>query len=170
MAEEEVKEEEVKEEDEKEELPAPELFDAEQTKQAKTAFDAFDKDGDGKISETETASVMRSLGHNPSSNEIKELFTDIGTDGSGGISFEEFLLLFKKYLTEGDTEDVIIDAFRTFDQGQHGKILATELIHVLKSLGDPMSQEDIDDMISQSGKDEDGFIDYKEFVHRIMNS
>ena len=158
------------EEDVKEEPQEPIGLDDEQIKQAKVAFGMFDKDGDGKISEVEVATVMRSLGHNPSSYEVKELIKEIGVDGSSGVSFDEFLLLFKKHVTEGDTEDIIIDAFRTFDQGQHGKIPATELIHIMKSLGDPMSQEDIDDMISQSGKDEDGFIDYKEFVHRIMNA
>ena len=36
----------------------------------KEAFDLFDKDGDGLISHEELATVMRSLGHNPTQQEM----------------------------------------------------------------------------------------------------
>lgn len=141
-----------------------------QLKEAKDAFDIFDRDSDGKISENELATVMRSLGQNPSQKEVKELMSTLDLDNSGQISFEEFCRLWCAQLDEVETEDDIVDAFRVFDKDSHGKIQATELVSVLKGLGDPMTQEDIDDMIQQAHPDKDGLIDYAEFVHRIMNS
>jgi Ca2+-binding EF-hand superfamily protein len=39
----------------------------------KEAFDMFDKDGDGTITTKELDTVMRSLGQNPTENEVKEM-------------------------------------------------------------------------------------------------
>jgi len=133
------------------------------------AFDLFDRNRDGVISIDELGTVMRSLGQNPSEKEVKELYDAIDTDNSGGITFEEFVKLWSTQNEDGETEEEVIDAFRVFDNDADGKIPATELANQMKSLGDPMSQEDIDDMILQAGKDQNGLIDYVEFVKRMIH-
>ena len=45
------------------------------------AFAVFDKDGDGTISTEELDVVMRSLGENPSEEELEDLIQEIDVDG-----------------------------------------------------------------------------------------
>lgn len=47
----------------------------------KEVFELFDKDGDGTITIKELDTVMRSLGQNPTENEVKEMVQKVDTDG-----------------------------------------------------------------------------------------
>lgn len=47
----------------------------------KEAFSLFDKDGDGTISSAELGVVMRSLGQNPSDQELTDLVNEVDIDG-----------------------------------------------------------------------------------------
>ncbi|OAF64053.1 Calcium-binding allergen Ole e 8 [Intoshia linei] len=60
------------------------------TNELRSAFEIFDKNGDGEISNTELSSVMSSLGQNLTSHEINAMIEACDTDGNGKISFEEF--------------------------------------------------------------------------------
>ena len=51
------------------------------------AFRLFDKDGDGSITSKELGTVMRSLGQNPSQDELQDMIQDIDMDGECTISY-----------------------------------------------------------------------------------
>ena len=153
-----------------EEKKAPIELTEQQKKEAEEAFKVFDKDKDGFISPEELSAVLRSLGQNPSKQEINELFSTLDKNKDLSISFDEFLKLWQTQLNDEDSEEYIIDAFKVFDKEQEEKILATELAHILKGIGDPMSQEDIDELIATAQPDAQGYISYPDFVRRIMNS
>jgi len=63
---------------------------SEQEKQLRDCFGKFDANGDGKIQESEFKRLMSSLG-GFSSKEIKRLFKEADTDGSGSVDWREFL-------------------------------------------------------------------------------
>jgi calmodulin len=41
----------------------------------------FDKDGDGRITEDELGTVLRSLGQDPTQTELKDMINDVDKDG-----------------------------------------------------------------------------------------
>lgn len=145
-------------------------FTPEQIAEYREAFNIFDRDGDGHIDKKELATVLRSLGHNPSSVEIDEIMKEVDTSNNGTIEFEEFIDVLDKQIHQGDIEDEILDAFRAFDKDQDGKIAGTELAHILKNIGEPLSQEEVDEMIAQADLHKDGIIDYVEYVHLMLSS
>lgn len=51
------------------------------TVEFKEAFRLFDKDGSGTISNDELGTVMRSLGQNPSDQELTDLVEEVDIDG-----------------------------------------------------------------------------------------
>lgn len=63
---------------------------SEQEKSLRDCFAKFDANGDGKIQESEFKRLMSSLG-GFSSKEIKRLFKEADTDGSGSVDWREFL-------------------------------------------------------------------------------
>jgi len=66
----------------------------------KEAFDLFDKDGDGTVSTRELVVVMRSIGLQPSLEEIQVMMDEIVPGNGGNIGFEGFLELMAKKIKE----------------------------------------------------------------------
>merc|ERR1711871_944115 len=62
----------------------------------KEAFSLFDEDGGGSISADELGEVMRSLGQDPTEEELTDLVNEVDTDGNGEIDFEEFCVMMNK--------------------------------------------------------------------------
>lgn len=52
------------------------------TSELKEAFVLFDKDGGGTISSSELGTVMRSLGQNPTDEELREMIDEVDEDGT----------------------------------------------------------------------------------------
>jgi Ca2+-binding EF-hand superfamily protein len=79
----------------------------EQIAEIKEAFKIFDKDGDGLITTNELVLIMRSVGQNPTEEEIMKISQEVHQDGSGTIDWDEFLELMGKNMKEAE-EDIFI--------------------------------------------------------------
>ncbi len=95
---------------------ADELTD-EQKAELKEAFSLFDRDGDGTIALDEMQIVMRSIGKNPSIQEIKDMMKEVDPDNEKDeINFLGFLELMAKKMKEGEMDEELVEAFKTFDK------------------------------------------------------
>ncbi len=110
---------------------------------------------------------MRALGFEPKKEEIKKMISDIDKDGNGTIDYQEFLEMMTTKMSEKDSREEILKAFRLFDDEEKGKISFTNLKRVAKELGENMKDEELMEMIEEADRDGDGEINEEEFL-RIM--
>ncbi|CEF60998.1 Calmodulin-like protein 3 [Strongyloides ratti] len=135
----------------------------EEIEEFREAFIMFDKDRNGTISTKELGVAMRSLGQNPTEQEILEMINEVDIDGNGQIEFPEFCVMMKRMMKETDSE-MIREAFRVFDKDGNGVITAQEFRYFMIHMGMQFSEDEVDEMIKEVDVDGDGEIDYEEFV------
>ncbi|KAK9467806.1 hypothetical protein V1512DRAFT_235874 [Lipomyces arxii] len=141
---------------------------SEQIDEFKQAFSLFDRNNDGQITTRELGTVMRSLGQNPSEAELADMINEVDVDNNGSIDFPEFLTMMAHKMKDTDSAQEIKEAFRVFDRDNNGFISATELRHVMVSIGERLTEEEVDQMIREADKNNDGRIDYNEFVDLML--
>jgi uncharacterized protein YneF (UPF0154 family) len=113
---------------------------------------------------------MRSLGQEPSQTELEDILNEIDKDGSGSIEFDEFLSMMGRKVQQADNESELKAAFAVFDRDGSGTISAEELRNVMKSIGENLSQKEIDEMIKEADANGDGNIDCKSlFLPHLLN-
>ena len=95
---------------------------------------------------------------------IKEV--DLNSDGK--IELDEFITLMSRNSHDTQTEDEVINAFRVFDKEGNGLIATAELKHIMMTIGDKMTEAEADEMIHEADIDDDGVINYEEFVRMMM--
>merc|ERR1712038_2065192 len=115
----------------------------EQKEEIREAFDLFDTDGSGTIDAKELKVAMRALGFEPKKEEIKKMIADIDKDGSGTIDFNEFLEMMTTKMSEKDSREEILKAFRLFDDDETGFITLKNLRRVAKEIGENMTDEEL---------------------------
>ena len=113
---------------------------------------------------------MQSMGQNPTVDEINQMMQEVDLNQDGKIDFDEFMTLMLRNSPETQTEDEVINAFRVFDKEGKGLISSAELKHIMMTIGDKMTEEEADEMVNEADIDEDGMINYEEFVRMMMAS
>ncbi|KAK2969369.1 hypothetical protein RJ640_000641 [Escallonia rubra] len=141
--------------------------------EVKRVFERFDANGDGKISASELAGVMKTLGSDTSKEEISRMMEEFDTDHDGFINLEEFAGICK--VGGGGTADdgglkELHDAFELYDQDKDGRISAAELYQILSRLGERCSIEECAQMIKSIDSDGDGFVSFEEFKRMMTNT
>lgn len=133
----------------------------EQKNDIKEAFDLFDTSGTGVIDIKELKVAIRALGFEPKKEEIKKMIADIDKDGSGKLSFADFLSLMTVKMAEKDTKEEILKAFRLFDDDETGTISFKNLKRVAKELGENLTDEELQEMIDEADRDGDGEVNVR---------
>lgn len=101
-----------------------------QISEFKEVFSLFDVDNDGHVSTKELGTVMRSLGQNPSDQELEEMLVELDKDNNGFIEFPEVLQCTVRNHKErwgGAEEDHTADAHNTHTSDQFATMMAKKL-------------------------------------------
>lgn len=142
------------------------LLDEAQMARLKRAFCIFDKDDSGKISHEEMMGVLRLLGTNPTNGELEEIIRGIDLNQDGFIDFLEFARVWwvrEQQNIEADFDIELELAFKVFDTDGSGVITREELRDKLTTLGEKLSDEEVEELLAEADTDNSGTISFEEF-------
>ncbi|PVV02378.1 hypothetical protein BB560_003169, partial [Smittium megazygosporum] len=149
-----------------------------QLEEYKETFALFDRTGEGKVPLSSIGTLLRALGQNPTESELKEIVSSCL--GSDAISPEDKLVDFDQFLKillrpggfRQDTDATVkefIQAFQVFDRDGSGFISVGELRYVLTSLGDRLSDAEVDELLKAFDTDGQENINYEELVKLLTS-
>ncbi|CAM8926559.1 unnamed protein product [Rhodiola kirilowii] len=127
----------------------------------KEMFQAIDTDNSGAITFDELKAGLRRYGSSLNDTEIHDLMDAADFDNSGTIDYGEFIAA-TIHLNKLEHEERLVAVFQYFDKDASGYITVDELQQVCAELN--MTDEYIEDIVNGVDQDNDGRIDYSEFV------
>ena len=95
------------------------------------------------------------------------MISSVDGDANGAIDFDEFLLLMKKSICDPDLE--LKKAFDVFDKDNSGSISRSELKDLMKSLGQKLTESEVDQIMNTVDENNDGEISFEEFKKMMVS-
>ncbi|XP_051137620.1 calcium-dependent protein kinase 26 [Andrographis paniculata] len=124
-------------------------------------FKTMDTDNSGAITFDELKAGLRKYGSTLKDTEIRDLMDAADVDNSGTIDYGEFIAA-TIHLNKLEREEHLLAAFQYFDKDGSGYITVDELQQACVEHG--MTDVLLEDIIKEVDQDNDGRIDYGEFV------
>ncbi|XP_020091798.1 calcium-dependent protein kinase 10-like [Ananas comosus] len=124
-------------------------------------FKMIDTDNSGQITFDELKAGLQRVGANLKESEIYALMQAADVDNSGTIDYGEFIAA-TLHMNKIEKEDHLFAAFSYFDKDGSGYITQDELQQACEEFG--IEDVRLEEMIREVDQDNDGRIDYSEFV------
>ncbi|EEC03752.1 myosin regulatory light chain, putative [Ixodes scapularis] len=132
----------------------------------KMAFQMIDSNKDGFVDKNDLRATWDSLGRIIPENDLDGMIAE----ATGPINFTMFLTIFGERVSGTDPEDVIRNAFKTFDKSGTGKISQKDLKKSLMTWGDKFQEAEVDEVLKEAPVDRDGNIDIEGYVKLICGN
>merc|ERR1712198_696169 len=135
-------------------------FSQEQLDMYKDCFKLMDINKDGTIDKNDLRGAFDNVGVLMSESELDGLLGEI----SGPCTYDNTVKMFQEKMAgEGnDPDDLIVQAFKAYDI--EGKMDVKMFQHALKTWGDKMTKDEIDDIFGEFDIDEDYMVKTKEVL------
>ncbi|PIN07467.1 Ca2+/calmodulin-dependent protein kinase, EF-Hand protein superfamily [Handroanthus impetiginosus] len=127
----------------------------------KEMFKMIDTDNSGQITFEELKIGLKKYGANLNESDIYDLMKAADVDNSGTIDYGEFIAA-TLHLNKIEKEDHLFKAFSYFDKDGSGYITQDELQKACEEFG--IEDSHLEEMIREADENNDGRIDYNEFV------
>jgi Ca2+-binding EF-hand superfamily protein len=148
-------------------MAAPDAASAREA-EMRDAFALFaDESAGSTISATDLPTIVRALGRCPTDSELRVHVEKLGGDDAR-VTFDDFAAVMAACADTTLDRNAVVEAFRVFDPSGSGVIHIQELKRVLTTLGERMSADEVDALITDADADGDGNINYGAFADRLM--
>ena len=141
-----------------------------QKQELREAFDLFDADKTGTIDLHELKVLMRALGFDVKKTDVIKMVHEVDPSNVGAVDYEQFLEIMSERYAERDPEEEIKKAFTLFDDDHTGRITLKNMKRVARELGENLSEEELQAMIDEFDRDQDGEISAEEFMYIMKQS
>lgn len=129
------------------------------------AFQKLDVNGDGVLSKQELMKgVMEIPGCNIQSQDWDMIVDMMDTNKNGNIDYTEFIAACMQSSVYANDETQLKSAFEFFDKDKNGSITIDELRQTLRDDHVLLSDSKIEALIREVDFNQDGVIDYHEFI------
>ncbi|KAL1518574.1 hypothetical protein AB1Y20_002862 [Prymnesium parvum] len=135
------------------------------------AFNMFDQDNDGFVSQKELKKVMATFGDPLTDEEVQDIMRESNSDGKL-ISYSAFCKLMGsgfKASVKYDPEEDIKHAFSLFDLDRDGFISPQEMMTALGGLGVPLSAKEVDQLMGEATMTSSRRVSYEVFKQVTQN-
>ncbi|KAJ3675620.1 hypothetical protein LUZ60_004662 [Juncus effusus] len=130
----------------------------------KEMFNMIDTDNSGQITFEELKAGLERVGANLDEPEVQSLMEAADIDNNGTIDYAEFVAA-TVHWNKVQREDHLYNAFQYFDRDSSGYITLDELQKACEEFG--VEDIHLEDIIREVDQDNDGRIDYNEFVEMM---
>ena len=140
--------------------------------QISCAFCLFDADKDGLLKSKDFLKVL-------SQNEIKLPESSskglLGTNSNNNnetetdVSLKEFVNIINARMKNVESEEELVEMFKIFDRKGTGKVSSGDIRSVLDDIDEPISQQELEELMFNWDKNKDGFLDFIEFKEMMSN-
>jgi calmodulin len=127
-------------------------------------FKMFEKRNKGSFGVKELTEVIQSYGMTISEQEIRELISEMDTNDTESVTFDEFLKLSLKKTKDSEAEEELREAFKVFDRDGNGFISTDDLKHAINGIDDPLTNEEFDEMVNEIDVNDNQEINYEELI------
>lgn len=137
-------------------------------------FKSADQNKNGTLSKQELGMMMRRIVNTIKWQEVEKMLEEADTNKDKAVNYEEFLAWLPKYAPDklkaglmnslATNKDVIRAVFRIWDANGDGMISAKELRTVLRTAIPTFTDRQVNILLGVLDHDEDGCIEYDEFV------
>ncbi|XP_071086917.1 calmodulin-4-like [Haliotis cracherodii] len=131
-------------------------------------FKEVDLNHDGRLNKSEVKGLCVELGFDYDDSQVKQLFSELDKDKSGDVTLDEFLAAMQPIKKEKKRCATFRRMFRRMDLNKDGFLSVSELHRSLSSAVNegeqPLSAQEVKDIIAQVDVNGDGKLDYEEFL------
>jgi len=139
----------------------------EQVAELKEAFELFDTARAGVLKKETLKNTLKQFGVFVSSEQLDEMFAEADATGSGNIGFPEFMSMMSRRMKQTCNEQILLNAFRTFDPEGRGYIPRKEFSDVLTSYGDRLTQQELAELLNVT-ENENQQVKYDLFINLMF--
>jgi myosin light chain 6 len=147
-------------------------FTEDQISEFREAFQLFDRSGDERIKLSQAGDVFRALGQNPTNKEVMKVLNNPKPEDMNAktLTFDEFLPMLATISKQQDpgTYEDFVEGLRVFDKEGNGTVNGAELRHVLGTLGEKLSEDEIEQLLT-GHEDNNGQINYEDFIKVVLS-
>eukprot|EP00760_Papus_ankaliazontas_P025939 PhM_4_TR2935/c0_g1_i1/m.89727 len=138
------------------------------------SFQLFEREGTGMCDVREVGTIVRSLGLNPTEEQLSRMIEQMeDPESTGFVRMERFVVVMKPVLLNldfqgtlmvRDSEDLILQAFRALDKDGRGYVDSEYLKEVMTTMGEKFSSDEILEMLNAAADPETGNIKFEDYA------